>query len=107
MLTFLLSENILYHFPSLFVHIDPHDHSDGDWEHPDRLWIEYTPNNPTSMGYYLDISLGDKDGLVWCASCSFAEVYGGHSETWSACGSFDTVFNEVMTFLESREYDHD
>jgi hypothetical protein len=83
-------------------HISYHDIDDP--ESPDRLWIEYTPNDPMCEGKYLDLSPYYNDDDKFFAEVASANNFGGHPTHWDMVLSthnerdIDELLNSVMGF---------
>ena len=50
------------------IHDDSDSDSDGEWEHPDRLWLEKTPEDETCDGEYIDIGRASENETLWHAT---------------------------------------
>ena len=99
---FEVSKRVIKALPSSFLKATPHDAD--DWEHPDRLWIEWTPDSDVCEGQYISVGKLTQDGCLWCAESATADRFGGHPTLWDVSGTESEVAQAVINHLkESRE----
>ncbi|MBN8924122.1 MAG: hypothetical protein BGP10_04280 [Rhodanobacter sp. 68-29] len=75
-----------------FCRLDVHDEADQG----DRLWLEYTPDNPVSEGSYISIT---QDGSSCYVCHDAADNFGGHPTFWDCYGTEVTVKAALLTYL--------
>lgn len=83
---------------SLFKKTEPHD-DPLDWESPDLLWNETTPENETSHGEYFAISKATENGEMWCVMHNASFTTGGDPTIWSCFGDEGSVLKAVIEYL--------
>jgi hypothetical protein len=98
-----LSIIVNVHFSGDIIKVEPHDIS--DWESPDILWLEHTPENKFSKGVYLSISRLSKAADFWSVTINDANGTGGHPTTWGESGSENELLGKINSCLKQyRNY---
>lgn len=93
-----LSINVQGAFSEKIVKVEHHDIS--DWESPDILWLDYTPDDKFSKGTYFSISRLSKDSDFWSTSINEANEFGGHPTTWVESGTENELLGKINGYLK-------